>query len=105
MTCQLAETGSEKSTRIPLYIETASVLLRLASPFFNQIDFSEASLDNCFEALMRWRVLRDLSSLLLERRAMQLSLAEVYRLREVLQFCPPGADVAFLYQQTWEERG
>jgi hypothetical protein len=88
---------------MPKHIEAASAVLRLAQPFFYRVVALEAAADDYREPLERWKTLRRIARMLLERGSMNLTMAEAYQLREVLQFCPSGGDVAFLYKQTWDE--
>jgi hypothetical protein len=90
--------------QMPEFVKAATVLLRLAQPFFYQIEFSEASPASERAMLENWRILRRISRLLLERGAMELTLAEACQLRASLACCPAGGDVAYLMDQTWSER-
>jgi hypothetical protein len=94
---------------IPDYIVAASAILRLAQGFFYAIEFAEEFPGQqplkFTEAIRIWRVLRRASRLLLERGALELSLAEACELREALKKCPPGRDVDFLRGLEFNERG
>jgi hypothetical protein len=90
---------------IPTYILAASALLRLAQPFFYAIEFNDAPIRHFTDAVAVWRTLRHSSRLILERGALELSLAEACELREALRRCPPGRDVDFLRDLQFNERG
>jgi hypothetical protein len=102
---RLALQESIEPITIPPYIVAASALLRLAQPLFYAIEFGPDSPANFQRDVSLWRCLRGFSRALLERGALELSLAEACELREALRYCRPGENVDFLRSLEFSERG
>ncbi len=84
---------------VPLYLQVAGAILRLASDLFSQQDMRREPEFNA------WKTLRRTTRLLCERYALQLTLNEAYELREALKFCRRDDDHDFLLKQEFTERG
>lgn len=96
------------TSAMPAYLVAISAMLRLSSQLFKLIsfdgDFNFQSESVLLEA-GAWKVLRETSQKILERRAMELRSPELELLRAALDKCPAGQDVDFVWGLSFQERG
>lgn len=107
MTLHVPSTPSEadevsQAYTIPTYVQVAGALIRLALELFKRSFHPDED-----RALMlgAWSVLRRSASLLLQRRAVELKLAEAYELREALAICHHSIERDILFAMEFNERG
>lgn len=107
ITLHLPSTPSEAdevspSYVIPTYIQVAGALIRLALELFKRSFHPEED-----RALMlgAWSVLRRSAALLLQRRAVELKLAEACEMRQALMVCHHSIERDIVFAMEFEERG